>query len=103
MLRDLRLAARALARRPVFLLTTVLTLGVGLGAAVATWAVVDRVLLRPLPYPDADRLVFISGVLPGDSGPGASLSFREIADLDERAGTLAAAAGQAPAQPWAAC
>ena len=99
MLRDLRLAARALARRPLFLVSAVLTLGLGLGAAVTTFGVVDRLFWRPLGYPDADRLVFVTGMLPGDSGPGASLSFREMADITARSRTVARLAGQADSRP----
>src|SRR5688572_4517344 len=85
MLRDLKLATRTLARRPLFFLSAVLTLGLGFGAAVSTFAVVDRLLLRPLDYPNAERLVFVTGVLPGDSGPGASLSVMDVTDIRIRA------------------
>ncbi|MCG8457153.1 MAG: ABC transporter permease [Holophagales bacterium] len=54
---DLRFAWRSLRRRPVFLLTAVLVLGVGIGANATLWSVVDGVLLEPLPYPEPDRLV----------------------------------------------
>ena len=55
--RDLRIAFRALARVPSFSVTAILTIGLGIGAAAAMFTVVDGVLLRPLPYPDADRIV----------------------------------------------
>ena len=55
--RDLRISVRTLARMRSFSLATVLTFGLGLGAAVAMFSVVNAVLLRPLPYPDADRIV----------------------------------------------
>lgn len=57
MVRDLRFAARRLRRSAGFALAVTLTLSLGLGAATAIWAVVDAVLLRPLPYRDVDRLV----------------------------------------------
>ncbi len=55
--RDLRIAFRGLARVPSFSVTAILTIGLGIGAAVAMFTVVDGVLLRPLPYPDAGRIV----------------------------------------------
>jgi len=55
--RDLRLAFRGLARVPAFSITAVLTIAIGIGAAVAMFTVVDGVLLRPLAYPDAGRIV----------------------------------------------
>ena len=55
--RDLRTARRRLARSPGFTTATVLTLGLGIGATVAIFSVVDGVVLRPLPYPEPDRLV----------------------------------------------
>jgi putative ABC transport system permease protein len=57
--RMIRQGARGLARVPAFSLSVILLLGVGVGSVSAIFAVVDHVLLRPLPYPDADRLVVI--------------------------------------------
>jgi predicted permease len=58
-LRDARHAGRGLRRNPGFAVATVLTLGLGIGATTAIFSVVDGVLLEPLPYPGADRLVRI--------------------------------------------
>jgi putative ABC transport system permease protein len=54
---EIRHAARRLVRTPVFTLTTVLTLALAICANVSIFAVVQRVLLNPLPYPDSDRLI----------------------------------------------
>jgi predicted permease len=59
---DLRFAWRQAARAPVFTSIVVATLALGIGLTSATWALVDHVLLRPLPFPDADRIVVLSSV-----------------------------------------
>ena len=56
-LRDLRIAARRLRRAPGFVAAAVLVLALGIGATTAAFGVVDAVLLKPLPYPQSDRLV----------------------------------------------
>ena len=57
---ELRQAARRLVRSPAFTLTSVLTLALAIGANASIFAVVQRVLLNPLPYPDSDRLIEVS-------------------------------------------
>jgi putative ABC transport system permease protein len=66
---DTRLALRALSKTPGFALVVILTLAVGIGANTAIFSVVDAVLLRPLPYPDQERIVTI-GVDRPETGPG---------------------------------
>src|SRR5215470_2154818 len=56
---DLRASVRALAGKPGFTLVVVLTLAFGVGANTAIFSVVNGVLLRPLPYPQEDRLVTV--------------------------------------------
>lgn len=59
-LADLRYAVRGLRRAPGFALVAVVTLSVGIGATTAMYTLVDGVLLRPLPYPESDRIVALS-------------------------------------------
>jgi putative ABC transport system permease protein len=56
---EIRYAARRLVRTPVFTLTAIATLALAIGANASIFAVVQRVLLNPLPYPDSDRLIEI--------------------------------------------
>jgi len=62
---ELRLAARGMARAPGFAVVTVLTLALGIGATTAVFSLVHGVVLSPLPYPDAEELVWVGHLAPG--------------------------------------
>jgi putative ABC transport system permease protein len=65
LVRDSRYALRSLVRSPAISLVMVTTLALGTGAATAMFALVNGILLRPLPYPDSDRLVVLKHAAPG--------------------------------------
>jgi putative ABC transport system permease protein len=65
LLQDIRYAARTLLRRPGFAAVAALTLALGIGATTAIYSVVNAVLVQPLPWPDADRLVTMTGMRDG--------------------------------------
>src|SRR5437660_3656341 len=67
---NLRLALRGLIKNPAFSAVAIITLALGIGANTAIFSIVNAVLLRPLPYPDADRIM----VLNESSGPGQDYS-----------------------------
>ena len=62
---DLRVAIRQLAKSPGFTITAVLMLAFGIGATTAIFSIVEAVLLRPLPFPDSERLMTLSDRLEG--------------------------------------
>ncbi len=67
-LQDFRFGLRVLIKNPIFTLVAIVTLALGIGANTAIFSVVDAVLLRPLPYPEADRLVFLWSTMPSQGG-----------------------------------
>jgi putative ABC transport system permease protein len=60
LLQDLRYSLRTLLRQPTFALTAILTLALGIGASTAMFGVVNAILLRPLPFPDPERIVVVT-------------------------------------------
>ncbi|HZL94651.1 MAG TPA: hypothetical protein VFB99_13440, partial [Vicinamibacterales bacterium] len=83
--RDLRHAMRSFLRRPAFTLAAVLTLALGIGATTAIFSVVYSVLIKPLPYPNADELVRIRhiamppgfGTVDMSAGTNMHLTYRQ--------------------------
>ena len=63
--RNLRFFVRALRKSPAFAASAILTIAIGIGANTAVFSVVDGVLLKPLAFPESQRLVEIKHVAPG--------------------------------------
>jgi putative ABC transport system permease protein len=97
LVQDVRHSLRALARRPGFALVTVLTLGVGIGASTAIFSAVHAVLLRDLPYANADRVValFQTDLTTRERTGGVSAA--NIRDVHEQARQLSPVS---VAEPW---
>src|SRR5713226_3750028 len=79
--KQLQHSMRALKRNPVFALTTIVTIALGVGASTAIFSVVDAVLLRPLPYREPDRLVFAYGEMQKRNVSDTPLSSADFFDL----------------------
>ena len=86
---DIRYAVRRLAKNPAFTLVALLTLALGIGANTAIFSVVHGVLLKPLPYPDSERLV---GIFHVSDGQRAVMSGPNFMDVRQRSRTLESAA-----------
>src|SRR5262245_24747835 len=88
MINDIRIALRNLVRVPGFALAFVLTLGLGIGANTAIFSIINGVLLRPLPYPEADRMMHLRQPQGAAGVEDSSFSFPEVAHYRSVAKTM---------------
>ena len=84
----LRAAFRVITHDPGYAIAFVVTLGLGIGATTAIFSAVEGVLIRPLPYPHADRIVFATQPLTRTNSENTSFSFVEASDYRSQATTL---------------
>lgn len=85
MIKDLRFAVRSLSRTPGYALAFVLTLGLGIGLNTAIFSMVNGVLLAPLPYQEAHRILYLRQPAVSTGVENMSFSFVEVQDLREAA------------------
>ncbi len=87
---DLKYAGRMLRKNPGFAAVAILTLALGIGANTAIFSLVNGALLRPLPYPDADRIAHVSWLSP--AGGNSALTIKSFTFLKEHSTSFEAAA-----------
>ena len=90
-LRNVRLSLRALAKSPVFSITVVLTLVLGIGANSAVFSAINSVLLRPLPFPNSHRIVSIAQIQ--DKMPQPNIAPARLEDWNRMNHTFEAISG----------
>src|SRR4051812_33953816 len=93
MLQDIRLALRRMGRQPLFALSAIGTLALGIAATTSIYSVVYGVLLKPLPFPDSRALVRVTADYQAQGQRDDPLSQPELEDFARRAAVFAAIAG----------
>ncbi len=87
-MQDIRYAVRGLRRQPVFTLVSLATLALGIGGNIAIFSLLYQLLLRPLPYKDADRLAFVWNTYPKMGLPTAAVSIPDYLDRIQQAPSI---------------
>ena len=88
LVRDLRIAARALRRSPGFTLAAVLTLAIGIGSNTALFSIVDSILWKPYPYPQAERLVVVRSAVERRGVRRSNISLPNFSDIRTQSNLL---------------
>ena len=87
-MRNLRHTLRSLVQAPGYTAAFVLTLGLGIGLNTAIFSVINGVLLSPLPYPDADRIMYVQQLALAAGVANTRFSFQEVQDYRDQSRTL---------------
>src|SRR5438105_6971476 len=90
--RDVRFGLRMLLKTPGFTVVAVATLGLSIGANTAIFSLVNGVLLRPLPFPDAERIIYIEGKNPAAGISQSNISFLDFTDWSQQTDLFASTA-----------
>src|SRR5437762_7433659 len=88
MIADFKFALRTLAKTPGFAIIAVLTLALGIGANSAIFSVIDAALLRPLPFPQAEQLISVWGLVQHEGDDLQTDSYPNYADFRDQSKTL---------------
>ena len=93
LIKDLRFAVRSFLKRPGFLVIAVATLALGIGATTAMFTVVNSVLLRPLQFPEPERIVLFLGINPRQGINESNMSMPDILDWQQQSQSFEQIAG----------
>jgi putative ABC transport system permease protein len=94
--RNLRDACRTLVKRPGFAVVVILTLALGIGANSAVFSAINAILLRPLPFPEADQLMLLQQYEPKTANPATFVAPPRLGDWQRMNGTFQAISGYYP-------
>jgi putative ABC transport system permease protein len=97
LLQDLRFASRQLRKSPAFALTSVVILGLGIGASTAIFSAVSPTLLEPLPYPQSGQIMMIWDIFEGARSDVTFHTYREVAERTHSLGAVAVMEAWQPA------
>jgi len=93
LMKDLRFAVRSFVKHPGFLVIAVTTLALGIGATTAMFTVVNSVLLRPLQFPEPERIVLFTGINPRQGITQSNMSMPDILDWQQQSQSFEQIAG----------
>ena len=92
LVQDVRFGLRMLLKTPGFTFVAIATLGLSIGANTAIFSLVNGVLLRPLPFPDAERIIYIDGKNAGAGISQSNISFLDFTDWSQQTDLFASTA-----------